>query len=214
MWALGVTLYEMLTGRLPFQGATSTALALAITSQRPTPVRKLRPEVSEFLAGLVDRALERDPNQRTITAGDIKTTLAQWLAAQSAQAIGVTTQLKSARRRWAVAASLAIVVVALAGTWLIRQNRLARWAREEALPQIEQLAEREDYVSAFLVANEARRIIPDDPVWARIDPIVSRTITVRVTPEGATVSYRPMGSGKPWTQLGVSPVIDAVVPNG
>ena len=71
----GVTLFEMLTGRLPFQGATLTALALAITTHRPTPLRTLRPEVPEALARFVDRTLERDPDPRTITADDIA---AQW----------------------------------------------------------------------------------------------------------------------------------------
>jgi dienelactone hydrolase len=110
-------------------------------------------------------------------------------------------------------AAVALVAAVLPGAWFIRQNARTRWAREQALPQIDQLAEREQYMEAFALAQQAKQYIPNDPVWNRIDPVVSRKITVQTTPEGAAVSYRPVGSEGEWTRLGESPVKDAVVPS-
>jgi hypothetical protein len=204
----------MLAGRLPFQGDTVPATMLAITSDTPKPIVGVRSDVPEPLARLVHRAMEKDVGRRTITAGDIKTELDQLLVTGPAGAIAAPAPAQSAWRRWGAFAAVAIVAAGVPGTWLVWQGERSRWAREEALPEIERLAEREDYVVAFRVANEARRIIPSDPVWSRIDPIVSRTVTVQVRPEGASVAYRPVGSNGDWTQLGMSPVVGAVVPNG
>lgn len=64
VYAVGVLLYEMLTGKVPFRGDN----ALAVMGQRltsdPPPVRKLRPEVSPELDATVRRALARDRDAR------------------------------------------------------------------------------------------------------------------------------------------------------
>jgi dienelactone hydrolase len=213
VWALGVSFYEMLAGRLPFHGETAPAIMLAVASQPARPVVELRPDVPEPLARLIEDALEKDPARRTRSASDITTAIGQWLATQSAGAVQSSVARRSTRRWWMATAAVVIVAAGLPVAWFVRQNVRTRWAREQALPQIEQLAEREEYVAAFRLANEAKRFIPGDPVWKRIDPIVSRPATVRTTPDGVGVSYRPVGTDGEWMPLGTSPVVNAMVPN-
>ena len=120
---------------------------------------------------------------------------------------------RSTAKWWAAIAAVALLAAAVPGVWFIRQNARTRWAREQALPQIDQLAEAEQFGAAFALAQQAKRYIPNDPVWKRIDPLVTRRVTVETTPAGAAVSYREVGSNAGWTSFGVSPLVDAVVPS-
>lgn len=63
-YALGVVLYEVLTGQCPFQGDNPLAVMHAVHAGQATPIRELRPDVPVALAALVERAMAPDPVQR------------------------------------------------------------------------------------------------------------------------------------------------------
>jgi len=64
IYALGATLYAMLTGRPPFDGATLAEILTKVLYESPLPVRTLRPEVSAETGYLVERMMLRDPSLR------------------------------------------------------------------------------------------------------------------------------------------------------
>jgi len=71
IFSLGIVLYEMITGRLPFE-----SIALIIDSQyRPVPPRQIRPSIPPALEEITLRALEKDPNRRFQTASEIRAAL-------------------------------------------------------------------------------------------------------------------------------------------
>jgi predicted Ser/Thr protein kinase len=64
LYSIGVILYELLTGRVPFEGESAVTIALKHVNERPAPPSRFNPAVSPELEAVVLRALEKDPARR------------------------------------------------------------------------------------------------------------------------------------------------------
>jgi TolB-like protein/Tfp pilus assembly protein PilF len=71
LFALGVVLYEMATGRAPFTGDTPAAVFDQLLNRPPPSPRSLNPSVPAFLTAIIEKALEKDPERRYQSAIDL-----------------------------------------------------------------------------------------------------------------------------------------------
>ena len=75
IYALGVVLYEALTGQKPFGGTTPVAVAQAVVVGDHRPLAELRPDIDKPLVDTVERAMARDPEQRFPSAASMAAAL-------------------------------------------------------------------------------------------------------------------------------------------
>jgi len=84
VYALGVTLYFALAGRLPYRGQGTREILAQITSGSHQPLRTLRPDVDSQLEHIVARAMSCEPAMRPATAGELRRELERWLSVPEA----------------------------------------------------------------------------------------------------------------------------------
>ena len=75
LFSFGAVLYEMATGRMPFDGESSGEICSAILRDEPIPPSQLNPHVSSGLEGVIEKALEKDRNLRYQSAAEMRTDL-------------------------------------------------------------------------------------------------------------------------------------------
>ncbi len=143
IFAFGVLFFEMLTGKLPFRGEHESAMVYSIVNEEPEPVQKYLPHASPEIVHILSKALDKDPDSRYQSAGDMvvdlrrarkesgrvsRTSVPLGPAPASAQQ-PPPPELAPPGRRWrlsrsAMIASLAVVlvIVVVAVLWLGRPS--------------------------------------------------------------------------------------------
>ena len=215
VWALGVILYEMLTGRAAFGGDHPAVVLQAIQSREPEPLAIARPDVPTALVAVVARALEKDRDSRFPNAGAMSVALDE-VETSRRTAVAAAPAAQPVRKRSAVMALsiVAVGVLSVAGWFGYRSNR-ASWARNDAIPQISALVGERRLSEALTLAERAERHIPEDPVLRRLLSDISLSTTIETQPSGATVEIRPYGeTGGSWRTLGVAPLANVRLPRG
>jgi eukaryotic-like serine/threonine-protein kinase len=151
LYSVGIVLYELLTGRVPFEGESAVTIALKQVNEHPVPPSAFNPAVTPELEAVVMRALEKDPARRFPDAQAFMDALEharQTLGEQATTVVAPPTALEpvvpvapvngdapppeplvaeeeAERRRWAwwLIALLVVVAAIIAAALLLRDNR-------------------------------------------------------------------------------------------
>jgi cephalosporin-C deacetylase-like acetyl esterase/predicted Ser/Thr protein kinase len=213
VWALGVVLAEMLTGKRLFTGTDDYELLQAIV-EKPIPalVAPGIPGEHAALGAIVSRALERDRGKRYAGAGEMATALEEFLKPAGTGPVIIGLDGRARKGMTLAVAAAVIAAVAIGGTWAWRSSG-ARTARNVTLPEALRLTDLDRHGEAFLLATQAERVIPGDPVLASLWPRISVTLNITSTPDGADASFGVIGDDA-WHPVGRTPLAAARVPRG
>ena len=118
VFSFGATLYEMLTGKRPFTGATSGVITDAILNRKPQNLRDIDPAASPEIVHIVDKALEKDRDLRYQSMRELRADLARVKRdGPSSGALAVPVQ--KARRKWIVPLLSAAAAIIGAAAYLL-----------------------------------------------------------------------------------------------
>jgi hypothetical protein len=139
VWALGLVLYELLSGENPFRRETHTATLRAIEHESPAALHRVRRDIDRELSAICMKCLEKSPEDRYRTAFELRSDLNRYLNGEPVKVLRVGPMGRL--RRWAirnrmlagaivmtVASMLAAVIVSATYAWragIDRQNAMA-----------------------------------------------------------------------------------------
>ncbi|MBI2620358.1 MAG: protein kinase, partial [Ignavibacteriales bacterium] len=92
IFSLGVLLYELFTGQLPFKGVHETAISYEIVNVDSTPMSAIKPDLDPALDAIVLECLEKDPNERTQSAKQAAIDLKRFKRESSKQRVSRVTR--------------------------------------------------------------------------------------------------------------------------
>jgi tetratricopeptide (TPR) repeat protein/predicted Ser/Thr protein kinase len=122
IFALGVILYQMAAGTVPFGGATPFEVMITRIQRPPKPIRELNPELPVYLQKIIERCLTVDLGLRYQNVQEILDDL-------DAESVRTTIRHRARSQRWlrpAAAAAAIALVLAAGGLWIYRRGRAAK----------------------------------------------------------------------------------------
>ncbi len=134
LYSLGVILYEMLTGRPPFQGTTILETLEMVQNQEPVPPRRLQPSVPRDLETICLKCLQKEPQKRYATAGGLGADLLRFLGGEAilARRVGLPERMwRWCKRNPKVAGLTGAVALLIAMVLAFLASAYSRAAREQ-----------------------------------------------------------------------------------
>ena len=225
LYSLGIILFEMLTGRVPFAGDSVFSVAMKQKSEPAPDPQQQNPRIPASLSRLILKCLEKGAAERYQSTEDLVSELKKIesdIAAaektvsprkpQPSKDITVSVRFK---KYGIAAAALVVLVLGFFGVRLFNKQSKVRWARQKALPTIMELIQKEKYIEAFEEAKRAEKIIPQDSTLAKLWPEMSREVTIETDPAGADVFLKDYKAADgDWDFLGKSPLQKVRIPLG
>ena len=211
LFSLGVLLYELLTGRLPFAGSSVVAVSDAILHREPLPASTLAhapKEIDRILARLLAKKREERYGSAEKVIRDLRT-----LTSGEVPMVRPTSRSRTAAWSIAIGVLFLVAVALIIPTW--RKRSREQWASETAIPQIARLIENDRFIDAVRLARTTQSILPDDPRLKKFWPRMTMQVTFDSTPPGAEVSFaRYNAPDSEWELVGRTPLKDAPIPRG